>query len=286
MPNYRFLALVVLFVAFAFPTFAQPDNPSPVDTDFTMSLVQTVPGSATSAAEVSVILDNARPLSGWVVAVCNPTVICTSVNLGVAAATLNDGLEPEFLVQEILLDGATFFTAVVVDFEHGFVLPTGTGQALHTATFELPVPPSETQSEPLTYCGVETQPGVTVWTTTVAAGEAMNSLSPVLQETLVDFVVPLVVEGFVRADCDLDGAMTMMDGVLLLNYLFLGGEEPSQCLDACDFQADFSLGIGDAVGILSYMFLNNVFPAPPFPECGTPEFLGNFDCTLPECPAP
>jgi hypothetical protein len=73
---------------------------------------------------------------------------------------------------------------------------------------------------------------------------------------------------FRRGDCDADGALSITDPIVALNYMFLGGEEPT-CLDACDVDDLGSLEITDAVNVLSYMFTGGPPPAPPGPtNCG------------------
>jgi hypothetical protein len=57
----------------------------------------------------------------------------------------------------------------------------------------------------------------------------------------------------------------LTDAVGVLNYLFLGAEEPS-CLDACDADDDGSLEITDAIGILGYLYLGSQEPPDPGPD--------------------
>jgi len=57
--------------------------------------------------------------------------------------------------------------------------------------------------------------------------------------------------GWLRADVDIDGSITLQDAIVLLNYLFLEGREP-YCLDAADANDDGVNDVADAV-FLIYM---------------------------------
>ena len=72
---------------------------------------------------------------------------------------------------------------------------------------------------------------------------------------------------FVRADCTGDGGVFLDDIVFFLQHLFLGTQDPP-CQAACDSDDDGELGIGDAMYVLSYMFLSGPPPPSPFPGCG------------------
>ena len=57
--------------------------------------------------------------------------------------------------------------------------------------------------------------------------------------------------GWLRADVDINGAITLQDAIIVLNYLFLNGAEP-YCLDSADANDDGVNDIADAV-FLIYM---------------------------------
>ena len=61
----------------------------------------------------------------------------------------------------------------------------------------------------------------------------------------------------------------MTDAVFLLNYNFLGGDEPP-CLAACDANGDGKAEgqVTDAVYLLTFNFLAGLPPVGPFPDCG------------------
>ncbi|MEM7262392.1 MAG: hypothetical protein AAF488_10420, partial [Planctomycetota bacterium] len=82
---------------------------------------------------------------------------------------------------------------------------------------------------------------------------------------------------FVRGDVDADGAINITDPVFLLNFLFLGGQEPP-CLDAADADDDGGLrpNITDAIIILSWLFQGGSAPAEPTPSATT--YIPNQDC--------
>ena len=83
---------------------------------------------------------------------------------------------------------------------------------------------------------------------------------------------------FVRGDADANGSINLTDGIVILNFLFLGSPAPA-CLDAADTDDD---GLGnpsltDAVIIFAWLFTGGEAPQPPSPmsptygaeECGS-----------------
>lgn len=77
---------------------------------------------------------------------------------------------------------------------------------------------------------------------------------------------------FIRGDSDSTGRINLNDAVYALNFLFLGGPEPS-CLDAADADDSDTVGISDAIYVLNYLFLGGPAPVAPFPDCGTPDLV-------------
>lgn len=78
---------------------------------------------------------------------------------------------------------------------------------------------------------------------------------------------------FVRGDCNADGSINISDGIFVLSFLFLGGDEPP-CLEACNPDDGADLNISDGIAILNFLFLGGQAPAPPHPDCGTDETEG------------
>ena len=73
---------------------------------------------------------------------------------------------------------------------------------------------------------------------------------------------------FRRGDVNADGTLNVTDPVVLLNFLFLGGESPA-CLNACDSNDDETADLADAVATLRHLFLGDPDLPPPFRDCGT-----------------
>ena len=71
--------------------------------------------------------------------------------------------------------------------------------------------------------------------------------------------------GFVRGDSNSSGTIDLTDGVVTLNFLFIGGEAP-MCLDAADTDGNNQLVISDAVIIFSYLFIGGPAPVRPSPS--------------------
>ncbi len=90
---------------------------------------------------------------------------------------------------------------------------------------------------------------------------------------------------FIRGDTTSDGQLDLSDGVITLQYLFLGGEIP--CASAADHDDGGSLDLGDAISLLSFLFIAGPPPAPPYPLPGidpTPDSLAcAVPCTDPAC---
>jgi hypothetical protein len=80
---------------------------------------------------------------------------------------------------------------------------------------------------------------------------------------------------FVRGEVDGDGVIDSADPLFLLAHLFAAGADPP-CRDAADVNDDGRLSVGDAVALLSYLWIGSMLPSPPFPEVGpdpTPDLL-------------
>jgi hypothetical protein len=78
---------------------------------------------------------------------------------------------------------------------------------------------------------------------------------------------------FYRADPNNDGACNITDGIYILNYLFLGGPQPT-CKESADPNNDGLVNITDGIYVLNYLFLGGPSPLPPGPPgkgvpCGT-----------------
>jgi len=73
----------------------------------------------------------------------------------------------------------------------------------------------------------------------------------------------LSVLGFRRGDADQSGAVSLTDGVKIMQVLFVAGTAVPPCLDALDANDDGGLSISDTVYVLLYLFLSGpAFPAP------------------------
>jgi hypothetical protein len=80
---------------------------------------------------------------------------------------------------------------------------------------------------------------------------------------------------FVRGDADSNGLVEVLDGTVVIEYLFLGGPAPA-CPDAADADDSSVLELTDAIDIFWSIFGAATLPA-PFPDAGadpTPDGLG------------
>lgn len=76
---------------------------------------------------------------------------------------------------------------------------------------------------------------------------------------------------FLRGDSNADGKLDLSDSVATLNYLFIGGAEPT-CLDASDANDDEKVDISDGIYTLTFLFLGgDPIPSPTslcYQSCG------------------
>ncbi len=100
--------------------------------------------------------------------------------------------------------------------------------------------------------------------------------------TTFEEVVPTGGDGvvtFPRGDANGDGVVNIADASFALNWLFLGGPDPS-CQDAADSNDDGLANISDASYTLNYLFTGGPPPRDPGPDtCGEDPT----DDELPEC---
>jgi hypothetical protein len=73
---------------------------------------------------------------------------------------------------------------------------------------------------------------------------------------------------YVRGDADGSGSTNITDGIVVLNFLFLGGTTPP-CQDAADGDDSGTINITDGIYILNFLFLGGGDPPAPYPGCGT-----------------
>lgn len=82
--------------------------------------------------------------------------------------------------------------------------------------------------------------------------------------------------GFTRGDTDESGELALIDGITILNYLFLQG--PLACEDTADIDDDGTLGLPDALALLQYLFSSGPAPAYPFPLPGADLTADGLQC--------
>jgi uncharacterized delta-60 repeat protein len=86
-----------------------------------------------------------------------------------------------------------------------------------------------------------------------------------------------------RGTIDADDKVDITDAIVLLQYLFLGGDAP-QCLDAADVDDSGELNVTDPIRLLSHLFLGGIAPEEPFTQCGRDITLDSIECNVhPSC---
>ena len=90
---------------------------------------------------------------------------------------------------------------------------------------------------------------------------------------------------FVRGDTDATGTINLTDGIVILQYLFVGAEAPS-CLDAADADDSGDVNLTDGIYVLNFLFSAiGSPPPPPYPSCGVDTTPGGPGCEAshPQC---
>lgn len=105
-----------------------------------------------------------------------------------------------------------------------------------------------------------------------------NSAATVDHEPLVVTIRVLEPEEFVRADCNVSGAVDLSDAIVSLQGLFVQGAPEPVCLDACDANDDGVWGLGDPISLLAYLFSGGPPPLAPFPSCGEDPTGDSLEC--------
>ena len=89
--------------------------------------------------------------------------------------------------------------------------------------------------------------------------------------------------GFLRGDADLSGGVDIADAVRVLVHLFSGGP-PLECPAAADSDGSgFPLDLTDPVFLLRHLFLGDVPPPPPYPDCGPAPAADDSGCLRAGC---
>src|SRR5687767_8347652 len=71
---------------------------------------------------------------------------------------------------------------------------------------------------------------------------------------------------FIRGNPSGSGTLSLSDPILILSYLFTGGEVPP-CLDAADADDDGRVEVNDSIFILNHLFLGGPPPTVRFGGC-------------------
>lgn len=88
--------------------------------------------------------------------------------------------------------------------------------------------------------------------------------------------VHVMPDSFLRSDVNHDGGIDIGDAIGLLQFLFLGGS--IACLDSGDVNDDGTLDLGDPIQLLSFLFSGGGEPFHPFPFPGADVTEDALDC--------
>lgn len=103
---------------------------------------------------------------------------------------------------------------------------------------------------------------------------AEPALNLIVGSCLATFSPPII-GGLIRGDSNGDEESDISDCVLIVLYLFGGGDEP-ECLKSADVNDSGRIELTDAIDLAQYLFVGGAPPAAPFPDCGhdgTPDDL-------------
>jgi hypothetical protein len=84
---------------------------------------------------------------------------------------------------------------------------------------------------------------------------------------------------FRRGDVDTDSRIALRDAIVLVEYLFRGGN--ISCRKAADANDDGKVDVVDAILVASQLFGEQRPLPPPFPECGEDPTVDRLDCRVP-----
>ena len=102
---------------------------------------------------------------------------------------------------------------------------------------------------------------------------------PVLDSSRVEIIPPFPLPRFfLRGDADSNRRLEITDAIVILSFLFLGGDQPT-CMDAGDVNDFGRIDISAAISLLNFLFLGGRAPAVPFPNAG----LDPTEDDFPEC---
>jgi hypothetical protein len=85
-----------------------------------------------------------------------------------------------------------------------------------------------------------------------------------------------------RGDANNDNSVDSSDPVVVYDYLFLGGYDPS-CLDQADANDDGAVDQSDVVYLLTYLLQQGPPPQAPLPSCGEDPTSDSLGCVDSQC---
>lgn len=106
---------------------------------------------------------------------------------------------------------------------------------------------------------------------------ALGEMTPQGMRVVVIFGERGKTGSFLRGDPNGDENVDLSDAVSILQYLFLGGVEPS-CFDAADTDDTGTLNLSDAIYLLGHLFLGTSPPPAPYPQPGRDPTVDEWSC--------
>ncbi len=101
-----------------------------------------------------------------------------------------------------------------------------------------------------------------------ASLEICNSFGCASREEGFNYLEIATGGDFIRGDANGDESVDLSDAVTILNYLFLGLELPTDCLDGLDANDSGTVDLSDAIQLLRFLFQGGAAPALPYPQAG------------------
>lgn len=239
-----------------------------------------LPVSWNDPGKVRAMASLADPVQGWSFGVCSDPSLLEVEDAtieGTTTATLRDGEGPSFLALSRHDSGVTM--AVVVDeADPSDTLPPGSGYDVLALSYGRGSDAVPGGTYRVSYCDRLGDPPVAVLL--VVKG------FEVVPRTLAGWVRLPSEPGLhiLRGDANGDRNVDMSDALKILNWLFLGAEEPP-CLEQADSNASRQVNVADPIYVLQFLFAGGPEPPAPYPDCGAVPrlYLG---CEKPTCPQP
>ena len=216
--------------------------------------VENVAGVPGEAGSLTIFAESSLEIAGLSFGVCFDSSLLTMAQIDPCATCVFDFFEPT-------TTAAGLGVGVVTSLNGSSSLLAGVEHPI--AVISYVVSAAATGDIPVDVCVLtEATPPIMIVLSDPSGAE------PPVQTVSGSVMLPAAAS-FVRGDFDADGAVAILDAIKILGWGFLGDPDPI-CLATIDVNGDGTLNpVLDAIVLLNYLFLGGSAPAAPFPDCGS-----------------